>query len=105
MVTRHESKKGSAMEAIGKQRTENARTLETSTMVRSWTNTNPSTQGILAVRIRSVDGDLRITVEGAASGAPYNWGEVAVETIYAENAASRHGMAFVARYQFGFLET
>lgn len=93
------------MGMIGTQGTERVRELETSSMVRSWANTNPSTQGIASVRIRSVAGQLRITIEGAVQGAPFNWGEAAIEAVYAENAASRRGMAFVARYRFGFLET
>ena len=93
------------MEVIGTHETKSAPKLETSTMVRRWANTNPSTQGIAGVQIRSVDGQLRVTIEGAANGTPFPWGEVAVEAVYAENAASRRGMAFVARYHFGFLET
>ena len=93
------------MEVIGTRETKSAPKLETSTMVRRWANTNPSTQGITGVQIRSVDGQLRVTIEGAVNGAPFPWGEVAVEAVYAENAASRRGMAFVARYHFGFLET
>lgn len=93
------------MEVVGTQETERAQEFETSSMVRSWANTNPSTQGISRVKIRSVEGQLRISVEGAAQGAPCHWGEVAIEAVYAENASSHRGMAFVARYRFGFLET
>jgi hypothetical protein len=93
------------MEVIGRHETKNTPKLETSTMVRSWINTNPSTQGITGVQIKSIDGQLRITIEGAANGATFQWGEVAVEAVYAENPASQRGMAFVARYHFGFLET
>ena len=74
-------------------------------MVRSWANTNPATQGIASVQLRSVEGELRIAIQGAAHGAPFNWGEVAIEAIYAENPSSQRGMAFVARYHFGFLDT
>ena len=74
-------------------------------MVRSWTNVNPSSQGIVSVQLSSVDGTLRATVQGAAGGSPINWGEVAVEALYGENPASKRGIAFVARYNFGFLET
>ena len=93
------------MEVAKTQKTAQSQELEPFAMVRSWANTNPSTQGIANVRLRFVDGDLRITIEGAAKGPPFNWGEVPVEAIYAENAASRRGVAFVARYHFGFLET
>src|SRR4029077_10461136 len=79
--------------------------LEISSMVRSWANTNPATQGIASVQLRFVEGKLRLTIHGAMENAPFNWGEVAVEAIYAENTSSRRGMAFVARYQFGFLDT
>jgi hypothetical protein len=74
-------------------------------MVRSWANTNHCSQGIATVRLRVVEEQLWITIEGAAEGSPVNWGETAVEAIYAENAASTRGMAFVARYRFDFLET
>jgi len=87
------------------QTEDGVRELETSTIVRSWVNTNPSSQGIASVRLRSVGGMLRVTIQGAAQGSPINWGEVAVEAFYAENAASRRVIAFVARYNFGFLET
>jgi hypothetical protein len=93
------------MEVIGTRETESTPKLEISSMVRSWENTNPSTQGISRVQIRAVEGQLRVAIEGAANGTPFPWGEVAVEAVYAENAASRRGMAFVARYNFGFLET
>jgi hypothetical protein len=92
------------MEVISKQRTGPA-SLETSTMVRSWTNTNPATQGITSVKIRQVDGSLRLAIEGAAHGAPFQWGEVEIAAVYAENPSSSKGMAFSARYDFGFLET
>jgi hypothetical protein len=92
------------VEAIDTKSRDIAR-LEISTMVRSWTNTNPATQGIVSVQLRLVEGELRVTIRGAAQGAPFNWGEVAVEAIYAENPSSQRGMAFVARYHFGFLDT
>jgi hypothetical protein len=92
------------MEVISTQRT-NAANLDTSTMVRSWTNTNPATQGITSVKIRAMDGKLRIAIAGAAQGTPFNWGEIEITVIYAENPSSSKGMAFSAKYDFGFLET
>jgi hypothetical protein len=85
--------------------TDRVRELEPLTLARSWVNTNRDSRGIVGVRLRSVEGKLRITVEGAANGSPVNWGEVEVEAVYAENADSRRSMAFVARYHFGFLDT
>jgi hypothetical protein len=93
------------VELIGTLKTDQPRELETTTIVRSWTNTNPSTQGIESVHIRSVGGMLRITILGAALGPLIPWGEVEVEAVFAENSASKRGMAFVARYNFGFIET
>ena len=93
------------MEVIGTRNTAVAGELEISSMVRKWANTNPSTHGITSVQIRGVDGNLRISIEGAAQGSPRHWGEVAIETVYAENTSSSRGMAFVARYHFDFLET
>lgn len=92
------------MEVISTQRT-SAANLDTSTMVRSWTNTNPATQGITSVKIRAVDGKLRIAIEGAAQGTSFNWGEIEIAAIYAENPSSSKGMSFSAKYDFGFLET
>jgi hypothetical protein len=92
------------MEMAGTSTTEAARNLETSIMVRSWANTNLSTPGITTVQIRSISGKLRVTIESAAKDSPLNWGEVEAECVYAENAGSARGMAFVARYEFGFLE-
>lgn len=93
------------MEMAGTSTTEAARSLQTSTMVGSWANTNPSTPGIATVQIRSVAGKLRVTIESAAKDSLLSWGEVEAECVYAENAGSTRGMAFVARYEFGFLET
>jgi hypothetical protein len=93
------------MEMAGTSTAEAARNLETSTMVRSWANTNPSTPGITRVQIRSVAGKLRVTIESSAKESPLSWGELEAECVYAENPASTRGMAFVARYKFGFLET
>ena len=93
------------VEAIEMQSKSGAQELEISSMVRSWANTNPDTQGIASVQLRFVEGELRLTIHGAMQNTPFNWGEVAVEAIYAENASSRRGMSFVARYRFGFLDT
>jgi hypothetical protein len=93
------------VEAIGTQSKAAVQALEISGMVRSWANTNPATQGISSVRLRYADGELRITIFGAMQNAPFSWGEAVVESIYAENASSTRGMAFVAKYDFGFLQT
>jgi hypothetical protein len=90
---------------MGTQKKDDVGELETSTIVRSWANTNPCSQGIVSVKLRSVGGRLRLTIQGAAQGSPIDWGEVGVEALYAESTTSRRGMAFVARYDFGFLET
>jgi hypothetical protein len=93
------------MEMAGTSTAEAARNLETSTMVRSWANTNHYTPGISRVQIRAVAGKLRVTLESPAKDSTLSWGEVEAECVYAENAGSTRGMAFVARYEFGFLET
>src|SRR5271166_2956813 len=81
------------------------RELETTTLVKAWTNTDPSSHGIVNVQLRSIAGGLRVTIHGAAGGSLINWGETAVEALYAENPASKRGIAFIARYNFGFIET
>jgi len=93
------------VELTGTQKTDRARKFETSTLVRLWANTNPCSLGIASVRFRVVGEKLWVTTEGASKGSPFDWGEVAAEAVYAENAASTRGMAFVARYHFDFLET
>lgn len=74
-------------------------------MVRSWTNTSPTTQGIVNVRITCVAGKCLIRVQGNRDGALHDWGEVVVESIYADSPASRRGMAFIAKYDLEFAET
>ena len=74
-------------------------------MVRSWLNTNPATKGIAGVQIRSSQGGLWGTVRANSEDSPFHWGEVEVEAVYAENSTSTRGIAFVARYDFGFVET
>jgi hypothetical protein len=93
------------MNVTGTEETDRASDLEISAMVRSWANTNPSSLGITSVRIRSVEGELLVSISGGANGAPVSWGEVAAQAVYAESPSSRRGMSFVARYEFGFLET
>ena len=93
------------MKAVVAQTTGKPPELETSAMVRSWANTNPVTRGIAGLKVRSAQGKLWISVQGKATDSPFDWGEVEVEAVYAENATSARGIAFVARYDFGFLET
>lgn len=93
------------MQTATAQTSGNTAEMETSAMVRSWTNTNPATRGIAELQITCSRGKHWINVRGNANGSLSDWGEVEIETIYTENRASTRGMAFVAKYDFGFVET
>lgn len=77
--------------------------LDASTIIRSWANTNPATRGIACVVIRSAHGKLWIAIDSRSSD--FDWGEAEIETVYAESPTSRRGIAFVTRFDFGFVET
>jgi hypothetical protein len=50
-------------------------------------------------------GDVSIRVFAANGPTPREWGDSAVEVVYAAGVHSPAAMAFVARYDFGFMET
>jgi hypothetical protein len=73
-------------------------------MLGDWINTNPGSRGIVRVVVEARGGGLAIRAFGAGS-PPRDWGETAAEALYADGARSDHGMAWTARYDFGFLES
>jgi hypothetical protein len=50
-------------------------------------------------------GELSIRIFSANGPAPREWGDSNVETVYSTGVHSRAAMAFVATYDFGFMET
>ncbi len=70
-----------------------------------WRNTNPASRGIVRLEITERDGGLRVRTFGASSPEPIDWGEVPASVIYADGMRSAKGHAFLASYDFGFLES
>lgn len=82
--------------------------LDSSTVTGSWMNCDKGASGgILRMTLSDRDGDLVLHVwgvGGAAEGStPHDWGEVVVSP-HAEKVSGRSTWAFVATYDFGFLE-
>jgi hypothetical protein len=69
-----------------------------------WLNTNSESRGIVKVVITARGPGLAVRVFGAGDPAPYDWGEVAAEHIYAGNISSRMAAGFSAWYRFDFSE-
>jgi hypothetical protein len=76
-----------------------------SPIVGHWINTNLSTPGIARVVVTSRDGNLSIRVFAASGHAPHEWGDADVEVVYSNGVTSQAAMAFVATYDFGYLQT
>lgn len=74
-------------------------------LVGTWTNTNPTSRGIVRVETRVETGTLRVRTFGAGSPTPYDWGEVPAGVIYAAGLREGRGHAFLASYDFGFMES
>lgn len=68
----------------------------------SWIATDSESSGIAKVRMAGTDGGVEIQIYGADRAHGLDWGVVAADTVYGANLSSHTGMAFVARYQFGF---
>ncbi len=78
--------------------------IDTAPLLGTWVNTNPRTRGIVRAVLREDAGVIRLRVFGA--GEPlHDWNEVPIESLYAKNSGSADPMAFLALYDFGFLET
>jgi hypothetical protein len=79
--------------------------LDVSPFFGTWWNTNRATRGIPKVVLSGKDGRLMVRAFGADEDAAVDWGEVKADVIYADSLHAREGMAFTARYDFGFMET
>ena len=71
----------------------------------TWLNTNSATRGIVRIIITARNGGLVVRAFGNCDPSPCDWGETEAEAVYANNIASREGVAFTASYDFGFLKT
>lgn len=72
-----------------------------------WTKTNEVPgQWIERVEIQP-DGDdsIRVQVWGADAPSPSDWGAVRADALFANAITSTTGSAFIARYDFGFMES
>jgi hypothetical protein len=79
--------------------------LDLASMVGAWVNTNRATRGIDKVLLPAADGALRVRAFGMDRPSPCDWGEVPCNIVYADSLTSGRGIAFTARYDFGFMES
>jgi hypothetical protein len=78
--------------------------IDTSPVVGDWSNTNLSTPGIARVLVSGRGDSLSIQVFASSGPTPREWGEADVEVVYSNGVAAQAAMAFVASYDFGYLE-
>ena len=71
----------------------------------TWINTNEATRGITSAVLTRNCGHLTLRVFGAAEPQAQDWGEVRVNELFADGIRSYSAISFIARYDFGFLET
>ena len=79
--------------------------IDPSPLLGHWINTNTTTPGIARVIIRGWGRDVSIRVTTASGPTPREWGDADVEVVYSAGVHSSAAMAFVAKYDFGFVET
>jgi hypothetical protein len=68
-----------------------------------WANTNPRSQGIVEVRMRSEENVLHINLFGAGDHAPIDWGAVPASVYYERNDEGLE-QPFRAHYELGFMD-
>ena len=78
--------------------------VDPSPMFGTWLNTDKNTGGVVRMELRESGGRFAGQAWGAGSPELFDWGESAA-TAHAASVGSREGMAFSARYDFGFVET
>jgi hypothetical protein len=79
--------------------------IDPSPLLGHWINTNTTTPGMARVIVSGSGGDVSIRVIAASGPAPLEWGDADVEVVYSAGVHSAAAMAFVANYDFGFVET
>ena len=70
-----------------------------------WLNTDSNTRGVVKLLLSIREGDLMVRVFGECKPSPCDWGEVRAGAIYSDSAGSEQPVAFIAFYDFGFMET
>jgi hypothetical protein len=79
--------------------------LDLAPVLGTWLNCDKGASGaILRMHLWQRDRALTIRVLGATGDEPYDWGEVTAEA-YANSVTGSEAWAFIARYDFGFMET
>jgi hypothetical protein len=77
--------------------------LDLKSLLGTWVNTNPESEGIVKLIVSEGPAGLRVRVFGAGSPQPEDWGEVAVEKLFGDGLAATRAAAFTARFDRGFL--
>ena len=72
-------------------------------LIGTWKNVNPSTRDIVQVVIAASGSGISVTLYGACSPTPCNWGTVA-GTPYAASVSSSPAVAFSAQYGLSFAQ-
>ncbi|MFT4588898.1 MAG: hypothetical protein ACI9VS_001771 [Candidatus Binatia bacterium] len=70
-----------------------------------WVNTNVQSRGLTKLIVTASDGDLTIQAVGAVDGEERPWSEAKAESVYGDGVSSTEAIAFVARNDFGFMQT
>jgi len=79
--------------------------LDLTPILGTWLNCDKGASGaILRMQLVERDRKLTIRVLGATDAGPHDWGEGAVQA-YANSVTGTEAWAFIARYDFGFMET
>ncbi len=79
--------------------------IDPSPLMGCWINTNTDTPGIAKVIISRSDHDVSVRIFSASGPTPRDWGNANVEVLYSTGVHSLTATAFVARYDFDFIET
>jgi hypothetical protein len=82
----------------------NSDTIAQYPFIGTWITTNNSSRGIVKIIVRAKGQGLIIRAFGACSPEPCDWGETTA-TLFSDGPASFKGLAFSARYDFGFMAT
>jgi hypothetical protein len=78
-------------------------TVSAASLIGTWKNVDPSTKDIVQVVIASSGSGISVTLYGACSPTPCNWGSVS-GTAYAANVSSSPAVAFSAQYTLSFAQ-
>ncbi|MEW6209840.1 MAG: hypothetical protein AB1631_15860 [Acidobacteriota bacterium] len=78
--------------------------VDSSPLVGTWINTDKATGGIAKLILSKKGDSFFVQAFGACAPSPRDWGKVEGE-VFSSAVDSREGMAFTARFDFGFMET